>query len=366
MRVRAEALRGNANIGDRFLSWRDMGLRWADGLFGRGLRWSPAAPCPEGRYDAGGAQVGRWLFVIGGYGSLDEVKAHADVLDLATWRWVDRIRIPDPMAHTHSAIASDGARHFYVVSGQRGAQCRPAVRECFAYDTEARSWSELPAYPMARYAPTMQLWRGRLHVVGGSMEDRRTPCARHFSLAVVDGRALESAWREEAPVPLAATHRGSALLGDTLYVFGGQQGDFAAIPGSPDGRCDPGTPETYFGEVYALGAGETRWRRRADMPIAASHTDFSTLACREKVLLFGGQIHKDPLSFRVTLTDAIQEYDVRADRWTIRGRTPFRVKFPICGAHDGWIGMTTGQRDRSRSNPTAGSIVNDTFRARLG
>lgn len=310
--------------------------------------------------------MGRRLFVIAGFGSLDKVHDHADVLDLVDWRWVDRIRIPDAMAHTHSGIASDGTCHFYVVTGQRGAQCRPAVRDCFSYDTRRRQWHELPPYPSARYAPTMQLWRGRLHVVGGSREDRRTPCARHFSLAVEAGRATESVWREEVPIPLAATHRGSALVDDTLYVFGGQQGDFTPRPDSPDGRCDPSTPETYFGEVYALKGGESLWRRCADMPISASHTDFSTIARGTKVLLFGGQIHKDPETFRVTLTDAIQEYDTQADRWSIRGRTPFRMKFPICGLHDGWIGMTTGQRDRSRRKPTAGRILNDSFRARLG
>src|SRR5206468_262625 len=147
------------------------------------------------------------------------------------------------------------------------------------------------------------------------------------------------------PVPLPATHRGSALLDDTLYLFGGQQGDFIAIPGSTDGRCDPRTRETYSGEVYALKGGEGLWRRCADMPIAVSHADFSTLVWGKKVLVLGGQIHKNPDTFRVTLTDAIQEYDTRADRWSMRGRTPFRVKFPICGLHDGWICMTTGQRD---------------------
>ena len=352
-------------FGGRHFSWRDIGRQWAVRPFGRGLRWRSAPPCPEARYDAGGAQVGRWLFVIAGYGSLDEVISRIDVLDLVTWRWVDRFRIPDSMAHTHSAIASDGKRHFYVVSGQRGAQCRPAVRDCFSYDTERRSWSGLPPYPHARYAPTMQLWGGRLHVLGGSMEDRHTPCARHYSLAVEQGRDTEGAWREEVPVPLAATHRGSALVDDTLYLFGGQQGDFAALPDSPDGRCNPRTLETYFGEVYALKRGESRWRRCADMPIPVSHTDFSTLAWGNKVLLFGGQIRKDPETFRYTLTDVIQEYDTQADRWSIRGRTPFGIKFPICGLHDGWICMTTGQRDRGRRKPTAGKIINDSFRARI-
>src|SRR2546427_267852 len=98
--------------GGRLSSWRDILPGWAVRSLGSGLRWRSAPPCPEARYDAGGAQVGPRLYVIAGYGGLDEIKGHADVLDLATWRWIERLRIPDAMAHTHSAIASDGSRHF--------------------------------------------------------------------------------------------------------------------------------------------------------------------------------------------------------------------------------------------------------------
>jgi len=119
-------------FGGRHFSWREIGLEWAVGPIGRGLRWRSAPPCPEARYDAGGAQVGRWLFVIAGYGSLDEVIGHADVLDLVTWRWVDRIRIPDAMAHTHSAIASDGKRHM-----------RERVHRRFAEDRFYTGWGNI-------------------------------------------------------------------------------------------------------------------------------------------------------------------------------------------------------------------------------
>jgi hypothetical protein len=44
---------------------------------------------------------------------------------------------------------------------------------------------------LCRYAPATQLWRGRLHVMGGSKEDRHEPGLEHWSLAVKDGKALE-------------------------------------------------------------------------------------------------------------------------------------------------------------------------------
>ena len=58
-----------------------------------------------------------------------------------------------------------------------------------------------------RYAPATQLWKGRLHVMGGSKENRHTPGLDHWSLAVKDGEALEQQWRDEVPIPRGGPHR---------------------------------------------------------------------------------------------------------------------------------------------------------------
>ena len=62
-------------------------------------------------------------------------------------------------------------------------------------------------YGDVRYAPATQLWRGRLHVMGGSKENRHTPGLEHWSLAVKDGKALEKEWRTEIPIPRGGPHR---------------------------------------------------------------------------------------------------------------------------------------------------------------
>jgi hypothetical protein len=59
---------------------------------------------------------------------------------------------------------------------------------------------------LLRYAPATQLWQGRLHVMGGSKEDRHEPGLEHWSLAVKDGKALEE-WRSEIPIPRGGPHR---------------------------------------------------------------------------------------------------------------------------------------------------------------
>lgn len=58
-----------------------------------------------------------------------------------------------------------------------------------------------------RYAPATQLWRGRLHVMGGSKENRHTPGLEHWSIAVKNGKALETEWRTEIPIPRGGPHR---------------------------------------------------------------------------------------------------------------------------------------------------------------
>ena len=63
----------------------------------------------------------------------------------------------------------------------------------------------------SRYAPATQLWRGRLHVMGGSKEDRHEPGLEHWSLAVKDGNALEQEWRSEIPIPRGGPHRSVTL-----------------------------------------------------------------------------------------------------------------------------------------------------------
>ena len=309
------------------------------------LGWSRCPECPRALLDAAGAKVGDRLYVIRGYQDVGTVNNKIFVFDLGRERWGDTIDPPARLAHSHAAACSDGVRFIYGVSGQLGPQCHPAITDGFAFDTLKGIWRELPALPAPRYAGTMQILGNRLHFVGGAMADRYTPASNHWSLAVEDGQAIENYWREEAPNPRPAMHRGSAAIGQSMYVFGGQQGDFVAIDRDPNYTCTGKTRETYFADTYRFSPGDNHWTRLRDMPVPASHIDFSVVVSGESVHVIGGQIYKHPEHFRLRLTDLIQTYSVIADHWSIGGYLPYRLKIPVCCIHHGHLYCLTGQRD---------------------
>lgn len=337
---------------------RDIGARWPGLATPRdGLQWTSGVPSPEPLLDAGGAQIGDLLYVACGYKSLGAANEEIFVLDMRKERWVRRIPTPQGLAHSHCAIASDGQRYIYFASGQVGPQCCSAVPSVFSYDTHEDRWQELPPVPAARYAATMQYWRGRLHFVGGADADRWTPRADHWSLAVSGGLSTEAAWRAEQPIPVAGMHRSSAVVGDSLYVFGGQQGDFMAIPGDPACTCTGRTQESYLSCTFKLSDPSGTWARLADIPIAVSHTDFATVVVDGRVLLVGGQVYKDPEQFYLRLTDAIQAYDPVTDRWSIFGYLPHKLKIPVVGLLSRRLFVATGQRGTRPDGDRPGKIT---------
>ncbi|CAL8160496.1 unnamed protein product [Prunus armeniaca] len=132
---------------------------------------------------------------------------------------------------------------------------------------------------ICRYAPATQLWRGRLHVMGGSKENRHTPSVDHWSIAVKDGKALEKEWRKEAPIPRGGPHRACVVMSDRLFLIGGQEGDFMPKPGSPIFKCSR-RHEVVYGDAYMLDS-EMKWKVLPPMPKPNSHIESSLAAIME-------------------------------------------------------------------------------------
>jgi len=293
------------------------------------LKWERVADGFIERVEPACARINDKLYVFAGYRTLDEVVQSLQVLDLTTGKWEKRLALPKDIPQTHQGVEGDGARYIYHVSGQDGVQCHPAVVRCYSFDTQEETWHALPDLPQPRYAAAVRLWKGRLHVLAGSEPDRVSPASDHWSLAVKDGKALKDAWRAEVPIPRGGPHRSTAIVNDELYVLAGQEGDRPPVAGDPCYACDwTYKIETFYGDSFALNTtGE--WRRLADMPLPATHAEYSTFVVGHEILVLGGLIPGK------CLTDDIQAYDTLTDEWKMVGKLPWRNKGCVAAFYDG-------------------------------
>jgi N-acetylneuraminic acid mutarotase len=326
--------------------------------------WHRLAPAPSRRLDAGAIQIGHLLYCFAGYESQDQVVSAIDVFDLASCSWVKRMAMPPEVPQSHFALSCEANRYFYLAAGQLGPRCSPAVASVFVWDVVENAWHSLPALPEPRYAPTMQFFDGRLHLIGGAESDRYTPVKDHLSLGVSGGRALDE-WRVETPIPRGGMHRCSAVVNDRLFILGGQEGDFVPVPGDPKFGCDGNTVEVIYPDVYEWSEATNDWIRLPDMPIPSSHNEYSLIVEGDLIFINGGSCNKDPQTFAIELTDAIQVFDTRKHLWTIGGRLPFRVKTCLAASYDGWLYICGGQRDLDANDSKPGAIENSAWRARI-
>ncbi|KAE8717099.1 Kelch repeat-containing protein [Hibiscus syriacus] len=285
------------------------------------LPWEQMPSAPVARFDGSAIQIKNLFYVLSGYGTLDYVDSHVEMFNFTDNTWCAWFYTPKDMANSHLGVATDG-RYIYVVSGQYGLQCRsPTAR------TQMREWRSMPPLPVPRhvYAPATQLWRGRLHVMGGSKENRHTPGLEHWTIAVKDGRALEKEWQTEIPIPRGGLHRACIVVNDQLFVIGGQEGDLMANPGSPIFKCSrrhefDHNCRWYNRETSSDQKDDPGW---GGFPVPLSFTDYTF------------------------------------------GKLPYRVKTTLAGFWDGYLYFTSGQRDRGMENPQPKKVIGEMWRTQL-
>ncbi|KAL7232745.1 hypothetical protein ACSBR2_010703 [Camellia fascicularis] len=326
------------------------------------LEWEEMAPAPVPRLDGSSVQIKNLLYVFSGYGTIDYVHSHVDVYNFTDKTWGGRFDTPKEMAHSHLGITTDG-RYVYVISGQYGPQCRGPTARAFVLDTQTKKWQSFPPLLVPRYAPATQIWKGRLHVIGGSKENRHTPGKDHWSIAVNNGKALEKKWRTEVSIPRGGPHRACVAVENQLYVIGGQEGDFMPKPGSPIFKCSR-RHEVVYGDVYMLDE-KMKWKELPPMPKPDSHIECSWVLVNNSIIIVGGTTEKHPVTKRMILVGELFRFDLRSHKWSVIGRLPYRVKTTLAGFWDGWLYFTSGQRDRGPDNPQPRKVVGDLWRTKL-
>jgi N-acetylneuraminic acid mutarotase len=317
------------------------------------FQWQAAPPCPRKLVEAASGQVDSKLFLFGGYMTLAEVSREVYLFDLAEQRWEHLGQMPIDAPQTHNATVYDGENHIYLVGGQLGGHCSPASNKCFAFHIHDHTWTEIQPLPEAHYMPIVHLHDGRLHCISGTRPDRCTPADQHWSIAIDQGKSTEKEWQSNSSFPSPRTHTASLLIGDEVFVLGGQSGDVPAIEGSTDFLCNFATShEVMHRESYAYNLKTFESRQLCPLPINLSHSEHSIVRLGSKIVLLGGVRH------RLETSDIIIAYDLERDTWEEIGRLPYSMKCNVAAYWNDKIYIATGQYAASEKNLRPRQVTN--------
>lgn len=281
-------------------------------------------PAP-GTYESNGLGVGSKLYVFGGFkdGGL-LATTRSDVYDRTTDSWTSLADMPE--LTTHAPAVVDGGT-IWLIGGYVGNSPGPSTLHVWKYNIAANSWSPGPALPEARGAGAAAIVGRELHYMGGALRIGRTYSdtdkADHWVLPLDGG----TTWSAAPPVPNPRNHLGAAVIGQTVYVVGGQY------------KHDEGT--TAQAQVDAYDTVTDSWQRKADLPLARSHITGSLVVKNGRLLSIGGS--KTNGKSGAAIND-VTSYDPATDTWVALPPLPAVRKAPIAG-YDGFaVSVSTGNQ----------------------
>ncbi|MDQ3441044.1 MAG: hypothetical protein M3478_11925, partial [Planctomycetota bacterium] len=299
--------------GDPRITWTTGGAAAPDALLGRS--------------EPGVIQVGRRLFVLGGYidGTEMNVSRSVDVYNLQTKKWTRLGDLPAGAPETHMGLATDGT-YIYSVGGQLGGSYGPGTTQTWRYDIGANTWQRWVDLPQIQYGGALAYLNGGLYFFGGDAADRFTPLDDHWAIST---RSRNPQWVARAPLPDTGDHLNRTVVNGKIYAIGGEHGH-AGIDFDP--------PPTYVQHdfMYEYDPAADTWTRKASMPIAASHSEGTTFAVGEKIFVLAGLLGPERHSASVRV------FDTLTDRWTVLADLPDARIGPAAGLWGGRVYFTVG------------------------
>jgi N-acetylneuraminic acid mutarotase len=304
------------------------------------LSWQSRASSPQRREEAIGFVFDNRIFTIGGYiNDRFQATRRVDRYDPSsnTWR-----RLRDaPTKITHAATAIDTQRdEVWMLGGYIGDFPNPrGTTDSWIYSPRTDSWRAAPSLPIGLGSAGAAVLGRTLYVFGGGLADRSGSSSAMWSLGLDNPK---DGWTSRADMPVAINHFGYAVVGERIYVVGGQFGL------EDDAVYQPST--------FIYDPQTDLWSSGLPMPRAISHFTFSTVVYRDRyILTFGGEAPKHGQARGDCFA-----YDTLSDRWARLTSLPEGRRTPVAGIVNDRVFVTGGWL-RSRgmtANTWSASLLN--------
>ncbi len=178
-------------------------------------RWTDAAALPVGANHVGVAVLNGRLYAIGGHTRQNHTP-HALCFVFAEGAWKPIAPLPRRCGAV-ACVAFEGVIH--VVGGAIGdsADEKRSVDWHLVYGPQADRWAERAPMSTARDHTGIVATNGRIHVIGGRVDNFYTNSNLHHSYETAEDR-----WRMRSPLPTARSGHGSVIMRDQIFCMGGE------------------------------------------------------------------------------------------------------------------------------------------------
>ena len=203
-----------------------------------GTAWTTEGNIPgEGLNAPAAAILGDALYLIGGFGTTtNRPTAAVHRYDLRNKTWSEAAPMAAPRGG-HAATVLDGRIH--VIGG---GNSQSTIDDHSVYDPKTNTWTERARLPRRMGSPAAVVLDGKLYSVGG-----RSGPGDFGDVHIYDPKA--DAWTPGPSIDARGTG-GAAVLGGTIYYFGGESQARSIV----------------LGDVLKLARGATTWTSDASMP----------------------------------------------------------------------------------------------------
>lgn len=276
-------------------------------------------------------QVGRRLFVMGGYVDGGDgpfnmpVSRRVEVYNLETQKWKRLRDMPAGAPETHMVQATDGT-YIYSVGGQLGGGYGPGTTQSWRYHIGTDTWERWVDFPQIQYLGAMSYVDGGLYFSGGNAADRATPVADHWAISTT---SRNPRWVRRAPLPEPGDHQSRAVVNGKIYSIGGEEGHAGV-------DFDPEPTYVQHNYLFEYDPKTDVWTRKADLPIAASHSEGTTLVLGTKIVVMAGLLGPERHSASVRV------YDTLTDEWSLLADLPDARIGPAAAVWRGRIYFSLG------------------------
>jgi N-acetylneuraminic acid mutarotase len=205
------------------------------------------------------------IYLAGFYeaGGMSQASAQTFVYDPVADEWTERSAMPVDSERAAACVAVLGTKLFLF----GGARDNAVVADVSSYDTESDTWEELPPLPETREHCAAGAINGKLYVAAG-----RTHSIPEFRPNTYEFDPVARTYQMKAPIPTPRGGVAGAVLGNRLFVFGGEG--------------DADAPGRVFGEVEAYDPASDSWE--AFEPLLVPRHGFGAAVLENRIYLPGG------------------------------------------------------------------------------